>query len=165
MIETQRLILYPLSYDQLRVLLGEKPRRLGDISLELLAEEDIPKRPIGIKLEKMSGLSIDEHIWCTYFLMVDKATRMAVGSLGYKGVPADGETEVGYGTAGACWGRGYMTEALTGLLGWTEETGRCRKVTANTHRDNTASQKVLEKCGFIKVGETGELFLFEKELG
>jgi len=161
MIETERLILHPLSYDELGLLLDETPGRLGEISLADLKEGDIPRRPIEIKRDKMAALSREKHVWCTYFLMVERETGKAVGSLGFKGVPVDGEVEVGYGTAEVHRGRGYMSEALAGLLAWAAGTGRCGKVTADTHVDNIASQRVLMKCGFVKVGETGEMVHFE----
>ena len=165
MIATERLLLKPLTYDELSLLLGEKPETWGEISLSDLKEEDIPRRPIEIKREKMRALPQEEHIWCTYFLMIDHEMQKAVGMLGFKGVPVDGEVEVGYGTAESCRGRGYMSEALGGLLDWAAGTGRCRKVTADTHVDNTTSQRVLQKCGFIRVGESGEMVYFGKVLG
>lgn len=164
-VETQRLILKPLSYDELGLLLGDRPAELGEISLADLKEDDIPRRPIGIKREKMAALPIGEHIWCTYFLMVERGTNKAMGLLGSKGVPVEGETEVGYGTAESCRSRGYMSEALAGLLNWAAGTERCRKVEANTHVDNIASQRVLVKCGFSRIGESGEMVHFERVLG
>lgn len=156
-IQTQRLYLSPLTYEELGLLLGDRPAQLGEISLADLKEADIPRRPIEIKRQKMGELPVEEHIWCTYFLMVDRETNKAAGLLGFKGLPDGGEVEVGYGTAESCRGRGYMSEALAGLLGWAAGTGRCRKVTANVHVANIASQRVLQKCGFIRIGETGEM--------
>jgi ribosomal-protein-alanine N-acetyltransferase len=163
-IETERLILYPLSYAELGLLLEDKPDTLGGFCLTDITEDDIPRRPIEIKREKMATLPVAEHIWCTYFLMAERGTGRAVGFLGFKGVPADGEAEVGYGTAEAYQCRGYMSEALEGLLCWAAGTGRCRKVAADTHVDNIASQRVLIKCGFSRVGDYGEMVCFEKVL-
>lgn len=165
MIETERLILYPLSYEELGLLIESKPEMLGDISLTDLSEEDIPRKPIAIKQVKMAALPAEEHVWCTYFMMVEKGSRRAAGLLGFKGAPEEGEAEVGYGTAESFRGRGYMTEALAGLIAWAVGTGRCGRVIADTHWDNAASQKVLEKCGLTRIGETGEMVHFEKVLG
>lgn len=165
MIETERLVLRPLTYDELGLLLGDKPDRLEGISLTGLTAEDIPRRPIEIKREKMAALPAADHYWCTYFLMAERETNNAAGMIGFKGAPIDGEAEVGYGTAEVCRGRGYMGEALSGLLAWAAGTGRCRMVTADTHADNIASQRVLLKCGFTRVGETGEMVHFERVLG
>jgi [ribosomal protein S5]-alanine N-acetyltransferase len=165
MIETRRLQLQPLSYDELGLLLDERPTQLGEISLADLKEDDIPRRLIEINRDKMAMLPIGEHIWCTCFLMINRGTLRAVGSLGFKGVPVDGEVEVGYGTAETCQGQGYMGEALAGLLDWANETGQCRKVVADAHVDNIASQRVLLKCGFSQVGVSGEMLHFEKGLG
>ena len=165
MIKTKRMVLKPLTYKELGILLDNRPDSLGEISLAGLTKGDIPRRPVEIKREKMRALPQEEHIWCTYFLMIDHEMQKAVGMLGFKGVPVDGEVEVGYGTAESCRGRGYMSEALGGLLDWAAGTGRCRKVTADTHVDNTTSQRVLHKCGFIRGGESGEMVHFGKVLG
>jgi RimJ/RimL family protein N-acetyltransferase len=57
---------------------------------------------------------------------------------------ADGKREVGYWLGRAFWGRGIATAALTAFLR-LEQT---RPLHASAARHNTASLRVLQKCGF-----------------
>lgn len=61
----------------------------------------------------------------------------------------DGVTQVAYWIGRAWWGRGIATRAL-GLLLDTEPT---RPLHAFLVPHNVASRRVLEKCGFVFVGE------------
>ena len=55
-----------------------------------------------------------------------------------------GEAEVTYWIARPYWGRGLATEALVRFLGHVTK----RPLYARAARDNVASLRVLEKCGF-----------------
>src|SRR5206468_11600108 len=57
--------------------------------------------------------------------------------------------EVGYWIGRESWGRGYATEALRLLLGEVPD----RPVFARAAVHNAGSRRVLEKCGFVKIGE------------
>ena len=79
---------------------------------------------------------------------------LVVGSIGFFGPPTpagDGvpETEVGYGLVEDARGRGVATEAVTGLLAHTDRLGV--RVRASVEPDNTASVRVLAKCGFTQL--------------
>jgi RimJ/RimL family protein N-acetyltransferase len=67
------------------------------------------------------------------------------------------EVEIGYGIDPAYRNRGYMTEAVRGLIDWAFRDPRCRSITApSTERSNIASNRVLEKVGMRVSGETDE---------
>lgn len=61
----------------------------------------------------------------------------------------EGKLEVTYWLGREHWGRGIATCALLGLLEIVTE----RPVYARASKDNVASLRVLEKCGFTIVGE------------
>jgi len=61
---------------------------------------------------------------------------------------AAGKPEVSYWLDKACWGRGIATRAHFAFL--TRLKGR--PVYARVAADNAASLRVLEKCGFIRIG-------------
>jgi RimJ/RimL family protein N-acetyltransferase len=61
----------------------------------------------------------------------------------------DGRREVTYWIARQDWGRGIATRALQQFLA-TIETAR--PLYARAASDNAASLRVLEKCGFARVG-------------
>jgi RimJ/RimL family protein N-acetyltransferase len=62
----------------------------------------------------------------------------------------DGLPEVGYWIGREHWGRGVATRALAAFL----LEVRVRPVLAHVASHNTPSRRVLEKCGFVAVGET-----------
>ena len=62
----------------------------------------------------------------------------------------DGKRLVGYWIGKAYWGRGVATVALTEFVADHEQT---RPVYAYVATHNVGSIRVLEKCGFVRVGE------------
>jgi RimJ/RimL family protein N-acetyltransferase len=61
----------------------------------------------------------------------------------------DGRRLVGYWIGREFWGRGLATQALAELLDVVDG----RPLHAYVAKSNVASIRVLEKCGFVKVGE------------
>jgi RimJ/RimL family protein N-acetyltransferase len=79
---------------------------------------------------------------------------LVVGSIGFFGPPApaaDGvlEAEIGYGLVEDARGRGVASEAVAGLLAQTDRAGV--RVRAAVEPGNTASVRVLAKCGFTEL--------------
>lgn len=61
-----------------------------------------------------------------------------------------GQTEVTYWIARRLWGRGIATAALAAFL---QREQPARPLHARAAKDNTASLHVLQRCGFVIVGE------------
>ena len=80
--------------------------------------------------------------------LVIEVDGKVVGSIG--SWTADGEREVTYWLGREHWGKGIATRALAAFLADVERT---RPIHAATAHDNAGSQRVLEKCGFRRVGE------------
>ena len=68
----------------------------------------------------------------------------------------DRAVEIGYGILPSYEGNGYMTEAVQGMIRWAFAQQDVDFVEAETDPDNRASQRILEKCGFVPNGKTGE---------
>ena len=64
---------------------------------------------------------------------------------------AEGQIEVGYWVEPGSWGRGYATEALSGLLALARLAGH-RRIYSRHAADNPASGRVLRKAGFRPTG-------------
>lgn len=62
----------------------------------------------------------------------------------------DNHREVGYGIGPEFWGRGIATRALAAFL----QEVTARPLFGYTAEHNIASMRVLEKCGFVRAGET-----------
>ena len=60
-----------------------------------------------------------------------------------------GSRQVGYWIGRDHWGKGFATAALRLLLDEIKD----RPVTAHVVPDNIGSRRVVEKCGFVRVGQ------------
>jgi [ribosomal protein S5]-alanine N-acetyltransferase len=88
-------------------------------------------------------------------VLVLKTEMLAVGTIGFKNAPAEQkEVEIGYSINASHWGQGLASEAVGALVQWAFATNYATRVTAQTAVNNVASQRVLEKNGFVKTGET-----------
>ena len=76
-----------------------------------------------------------------------KADGVIVGSVAK--FVLENEPEITYWIDRNFWGQGIATTALTEFL----QIEKVRPIYGRVAFDNHGSQKVLEKCGFIKIGE------------
>jgi RimJ/RimL family protein N-acetyltransferase len=95
-----------------------------------------------------------------YYRITRLADGRAVGGIGFKGQPAGGCVEIGYGLAPSARGHGYAAEALVALLAIAADYGLSR-VIADTNLDNIASQRTLVRAGFRLVRTDTELHYYE----
>ena len=107
--------------------------------------------------------------WTLGYTLVHRATKALVGTCGFKGPPVANRTvEIAYGVKPDYEGRGYATEAAEALAAYAFNSGEVRVVRAHTFSDAKASTRVLEKCGFRRIGEVvdpedGLVVRWEKE--
>ncbi len=96
----------------------------------------------------------DEFVWyaCHKICLADGTF---VGDLCFKGMPAEGDPEIGYGILDEYQGRGYATEAVRAACKWALEQPGVVAVSAEAEADNAPSLRVLEKVGFVPTGEIG----------
>ncbi len=85
--------------------------------------------------------------------IVDKQTGRMIGTIGYMAYSEENcSVEVGYSLARSCWNRGYMTEALGGVIEHTFDVMHINRIEAQHELDNPASGRVMEKCGMKREG-------------
>jgi RimJ/RimL family protein N-acetyltransferase len=96
--------------------------------------------------------SATQDPWIHGFNVVNDA-GVAVGLACFKGPPVDGVVEIAYATAPEHQRKGYATAAARALAEYAFQSGKVRVVRAHTLPDGVASQHVLAKAGFGKVGE------------
>lgn len=149
---TKRLILLPLSLDQLQAWLrGQQDieRRLGLHFPEGLVGE-VVLQAMSAKVRKMEEAAPAAWPWFTYWLMRLQNAPVGIGLIGFKGAPnKQGEVEIGYGVAPHYRGRGYTPEAVQALLAWAWTQPECQAVRAITLKNNKASHRVLQKAGLV----------------
>ena len=69
---------------------------------------------------------------------------------------AGGYIELGYVIHPTCWGRGYATEMLGAVIGVMAHEGFAT-VRTGAFSENSASMRVMEKCGMQKISLTEEI--------
>jgi RimJ/RimL family protein N-acetyltransferase len=77
---------------------------------------------------------------------------VVVGEIG-GGFVAPGVVEIGYAVVASAWGRGYATEAVRALVEQARAVPAIERMIGHTPLDRPASGRVLEKAGFVRVGE------------
>lgn len=87
---------------------------------------------------------------CTGAWMIVSGDEV-VGLCGYHHTPRNGETEIGYSIAASRRRRGHATRALEAMIAEAVGEGLVL-LTAETSVANHASNRVLEKNGFVQTG-------------
>ncbi len=151
MIETDRLTIYPASREQMeKIIAAETNAQLKKAYTEML--DGCLRRP-------------DAWDWYAMW-MIELKDGTHVGDLCFKGPGADGVPEIGYGILEEYQGRGCASEAVSAACAWAFRHPEVTAIEAETDPDNAASQRVLEKCGFLPngiVGEEGPRFSLPRE--
>ncbi|MBQ9907071.1 MAG: GNAT family N-acetyltransferase [Oscillospiraceae bacterium] len=107
--------------------------------------------------EMLNGCLAHPDQWDWYAVwMIERKDGTHIGELCFKGLSADGIAEIGYGISEEYRNSGYAAEAVKAVLEWAFSHPEVTAVEAETDSDNTASKRVLEKCGFALNGIIGE---------
>lgn len=167
MIETKRLSIKPLDFGQLQKYLN------NDNSLEQELCVGKSNRLISSELKEALELAIlplvsenrADYLFFTLWTIILKSENRMVGDLCFKGLPDNnGNVEIGYGTYENFRGKGYMTEAVGGMIAWTETHPKVKSIIAETDKTNLASMVILQKNGFVKSGESDDFFHWKLQL-
>jgi [ribosomal protein S5]-alanine N-acetyltransferase len=165
-IETERLHLFPLTLAQLQLYLKANDgleKALGLTPFGRTINPQVMDMVTKFTLPKMEQATGDEYLFYTFWLVVDKQSRVIVAEMGFKGPPAvEGNVEIGYGTMPVMQNKGYMTEAVKGLLQWAIRREDIKVVLAETHASNKPSIRVVEKNGFERTHRSGEMIWWKR---
>jgi [ribosomal protein S5]-alanine N-acetyltransferase len=168
-LETPRLWLEPIS-----LALVEAVFRGDREELERVAKAAVPEAWPGRTLvERAFSADIDlirkdpEHRLWGDRLVVTREPRVVVGSVVFHGRPTDGVAEIGYGVEESWQRQGYATEATCACVEWALAQEDVHCVTATTPPWHTASIRVLEKSGLVRIAveehdALGEVLRFER---
>lgn len=142
-IETERLLIYPISDEAMR---------------ELISSETDPELKKAYS-EMLQGCinEPENRIWhAVWFLELKSQPGTVVGDLSFKGICTGGAVEIGYGLRDGFCKAGYMREAVRAAVIWALSQEGVLRVEAETEPGNSASQKLLAACGFVPTGTEGE---------
>ena len=156
MIETLRLTLKPLTYDQL----------LKYIRCDHSLESELGLNPSDRSIEPALVEALEQtilphvadparnYLFNTLWTAIDRDAQQMVGDLCFVGEPNEaGEVEIGYGTYPEFQGQGYMTEMVNGMVAWAKTQPGVRAIIASTDATNVASYRVLQKNNFVQTGD------------
>ena len=160
-IVTSRLELHAFTYGELKTVqnLNILHRKVGEVKFDSKTLDDGVLNAISKKIFKMEHMSKKLHPWCTYWGIVLPETNTCIGLIGFKGYPDEnGYTEVGYGISPNYRRKGYMSEALAGLVAWAFKNEDCKGITAcRVLADNIGSQRVLINNKFVVTSKSEEM--------
>lgn len=167
MIETERLILKPLTYEQLIKYTKCDNSLEEELNLHPTARTLSPELKEAFEQTILPNVAdkTRNYLYATLWTAISKAENKMVGDLCIVGEPnAHGEIEIGYGTYDAFQNRGFMTEIVRGMIEWAKTQPQVKSIIASTEKTNGASFKVLENNHFIRIGETETLLNWKLEL-
>ena len=153
-LETKRLIIRdPIIED-----LEEHHRLLSDDKVMYYLQDIKTKCLEESKENLISSIedSYSEKRSLYFFKIIDKKTSSHVGNVGYTVTdftPVGKFVHLGYFTHEKFWGNGYVTEALNEIIRFAFEENGVYRITTGCLSENTGSERVMQKCGFIKEAE------------
>lgn len=148
-LETERLILRAWTHDDAQRL------------FEICGDAEVMKYIGTRKPYKTIEQAREFLIWATDYQAENNFCRWAVlektsgeilGSCGFARPHGTVEIELGYLFDRKFWGKGFATEAAKNCLNYGFDELGFDEVIAITDLENVASQKVLEKIGFVQRG-------------
>ncbi len=158
---TERLELVPATAELIRLEISD-PAALGQRLNASIPAGWPPEEVKGVLafFADQMDLGVTGDGWGIYYWITQAGgdrPRTLVGSGGFMSKPdANGAVGIGYGTLDQLQGRGYATEAVSGLVRWALSQPEVSQVMAEALPENPASVRVLLRNGFADVGPGAE---------
>jgi GNAT superfamily N-acetyltransferase len=165
-LETKRLLIFPLSYDQLVLYLEGDGALEEDLDLNRSDQIISPELLEAFKetILPAVGNRTKNYLYSTIWTIIDKELNHMVGDLCFKGEPnVDGEIEIGYGIYPEFQGRGFMTEAINAISTWAFSQPQVSIILAETDQFNLASHRTLDKNNFKKFKKVESMIWWKLE--
>lgn len=167
MIETERLILKPLTHKQLIKYIKDDHSLEKELNLLPTKKNISPSLRAALKQSVLPNVSDKDkdYLYHTFWTIISKSDHKMVGDICFVGEPdPNGEIEIGYGTYEEFRGKGFMTEAVGRIISWAKEQPKVKSIFAATEKENIASYTILEKNGFNHIGEVDEMMSWKIQL-
>ena len=144
-IETDRLVLRPFRMSDVESLKewmadksiydywGKKPGKTDKDPSLLFSKEERPSKGFHLGIEHRSSEKVIGEIW-VYLVEKNRMAKVAIR------------------TSPAYHGQGFGTEALKAMVGFCFNQTELQRLWTDVDIRNTASVKMLEKCGFLREG-------------
>ena len=180
---TERLRLVPISLEMIEgVMQRDRARAEAALDVALRAmgwtddacarfpdawpNEELVARAFPFSLDAIRAAP-DTRLWGDSLILPASGPPRVLGSVVFKGRPADGIAEVGYGIEDSSRGQGLATEATRACVDWALTQDGITTVQATTFPWHVASLGVIRKLGMTPCGSRehdmfGELLVFER---
>jgi ribosomal-protein-alanine N-acetyltransferase len=143
MLETERLLLRKFT-----------PEDLGKL-IETRSDEEVIKYLGGKNLQNPEAIEKRLQFYFDCYekfgfgmcAMIWKKSGEMIGWSGLQPLEDTGETEVGYGMIKEFWGKGIGFECASAWLKYGFETADLERIVAVASPENSASWRIMEKCG------------------
>ena len=159
-INTDRLIISPLNNNNLELAISNFNEMENNLNLTVTDENigDREKYVYGLRLKGVIN-NPQNYMWYTTWIIISKAENRFIGHIMLKGYPnKNGEVIIGYWIQDKYKRKGYMYEALKGIIPWIFQNADVKFIIADTLKSNIPSQKLLQKIGMIYAREDDEWF-------
>lgn len=162
-LETERLILRMLTYDDIETVLPH-------FSNEELARyvDTYPAKTIeDVKGIIDWGKGLFEHKMGTLWGIFSRDGGNFLGSVNYVARQDNNFTktvhraEIGYDMSPQYWGKGYMSEALRSVIPYIFDNTAIDRIEATIQPENTRSHNVVSRLGFYREGILRQYVLWE----
>jgi RimJ/RimL family protein N-acetyltransferase len=135
-LETERLTLRPISEDDVDTLVAL------DNDPEVMRYINGGKPTPRSEMEAIVRSRIGQR-----WLAFERSTGEFIGWFGLRGANGDHDRGLGYRLRRASWGQGFATEGSLALIKLAFTRLGAERVRADTMTVNTASRRVMERCG------------------
>jgi ribosomal-protein-alanine N-acetyltransferase len=180
-IETDRLRLVPITLELVEAVLAhDKPAADAALDRSIARfgwptgarfpgawpNDDLVSRAFPFSLEAIRAAP-EIRLWGDTMVLTREDPPRVIGSVAFKGRPADGIAEIGYGIEDSSRGQGIATEAALACVEWALREDGIVAVQAITFAGHLASLGVIKNCGMVACGARehpifGELLVFER---
>ncbi len=158
MIETKRLLIKPLTAEELKKHVDSPDDFAASLGLapsQSLVDNEAREAIINDLLPNIVDNKKDSDFY-TMWIVIEKSKKAIIGGICFHGEPNEfGNVEIGYGTDLDYRNKGYMTETISGLIKWVKMNKNVKSITAVSDNSNISSIKVLEKNNFKFINQSG----------
>ncbi len=164
-IETDRLIIIPMTYSMVRSILVGDNSMFDKLGINFNGKWPLPDTLDILNFIKDTMNKNDEVSGYDVWMVIKKEDRSVIGDAGFKGTPNEnGEIEIGFGLIDEEQKKGYGYEVASSLIEWASKIDEVKVIKADCLIDNIGSAKLLKKCGMRETKRDGEFIYWEKRV-
>jgi len=167
MVSTERLVIKPLNLSQLKKYTLANGSLEEELNINYITRAVSPGLKAALEytiIPNMADMNHD-YLFYTLWVIISKDTNHLIGDLCFIGEPnEEGAIEIGYGIYEMFRNKGYMREAISGMICWAGKQEKVKSIIAHTMKSNHESYALLIKNNFRKIDEMEFLYKWQVNL-